>query len=275
MQVIGVVDLLGGHAVHARAGKRENYQPVRMIASVPIEPGDGVALARAYVDDLGVTSLYVADLDAILDQLRNHRPRFNPQAAIVRELATRRLKPARYKTLGAPVWLDAGVASAADARQVLELGVARVVVGLETLPSYKALEEICVAAGSDRVVFSLDLHDGVPVTSLKSEGSSLKSGGAAFEVAARAVTAGVDAMIVLDLARVGTAAGPDFELIANVRKAAPRVALVAGGGIRGPEDLSRLADVGCDGALVATAILNGHLSAADVASARGIYSLTR
>ena len=265
MHVIAVVDLLAGRAVHARAGRREGYLPMRTVAGVPIEPGDPVTLARAYVDDFGVTSLYVADLDAILHQLRNLRGRFNRQTAIVRDLVA----------LGVPVWLDAGVTSPDDAGHVLELGVARVVVGLETLPSYEALEKIRVVAGSDRVVFSLDLRDGVPVTSLKAEGSSLKFGGAACEVAARAAGAGVDAMIVLDLARVGTGAGPDLELIANVRMAAPRLTLVAGGGIRGPEDLLRLAHVGCDGALVATAILDGRLSAADVAAALGIYNPTR
>ena len=265
MHVIAVVDLLAGRAVHARAGRREGYLPMRTVAGVPIEPGDPVTLARAYVDDFGVTSLYVADLDAILNQLRDVHARFSPQAAIIRELVA----------LGVPVWLDPGVASPDDAGHVLELGVARVVVGLETLSSYEALERICVTVGSDRVVFSLDLRDGMPVAGLKSEGSNLDLGGAACEVAARAVGAGVDAMIVLDLARVGTGAGPDLEVIANVRKAAPRVTLVAGGGIRGPEDLSRLADVGCDGALVATAILDGHLSAADVASAQEIYNPTR
>jgi phosphoribosylformimino-5-aminoimidazole carboxamide ribotide isomerase len=43
--------------------------------------------------------------------------------------------------------------------------------------------------------------------------------------------------------------------------------LLAGGGVRGYEDLARLADAGCDGALVATALHDGRLCAADVASA--------
>src|SRR5436309_13381707 len=66
MQVIGVLDLLGGLAVHARAGRRESYAPVATIAGSRIEPGDALAVARAYVDRLGLTELYVAHLDAIL-----------------------------------------------------------------------------------------------------------------------------------------------------------------------------------------------------------------
>jgi phosphoribosylformimino-5-aminoimidazole carboxamide ribotide isomerase len=86
-------------------------------------------------------------------------------------------------------------------------------------------------------------------------------------VASRAANAGVGAVIVLDLARVGTGAGLDFALIARVRESTPGQMLLAGGGVRGYEDLARLADAGCDGALVATALHDGRLCAADVTSA--------
>ena len=50
--------------------------------------------------------------------------------------------------------------------------------------------------------------------------------------------------------------------------AVPAVTLLAGGGVRGIEDLARLADAGCDGALVATAVHDGRLSSSHVAPAR-------
>jgi phosphoribosylformimino-5-aminoimidazole carboxamide ribotide isomerase len=59
---------------------------------------------------------------------------------------------------------------------------------------------------------------------------------------------------VIDLARVGTRIGLDVELLARVREAAPGLTLLAGGGVRGAEDLEKLAGAGCDGALVATAL---------------------
>ena len=59
----------------------------------------------------------------------------------------------------APVWLDAGVSSVSGARQALETGAARVIVGLETLSSFDALSGICNAIGGDRMAFSLDLRD--------------------------------------------------------------------------------------------------------------------
>jgi len=44
--------------------------------------------------------------------------------------------------------------------------------------------------------------------------------------------------------------------------------LLAGGGVRDPGDLRELAQLGCTGALVATALHDGRLTAEDVAAAR-------
>src|SRR5688572_1909740 len=65
MRVLGVVDLAGGRAVHARGGVRARYAAVTAVAGAPIEPGSALTLARAYVHTLGVGELYAADLDAI------------------------------------------------------------------------------------------------------------------------------------------------------------------------------------------------------------------
>ncbi len=246
MRIVGVVDLRGGRAVHARAGMRENYAPVGAVAGAVIQPGDALALARAYTQRLGVQELYVADLDAILG-----RPR--TQDAVVAEVAA----------LDAPLWLDAAVSSIDQARHALDLGSARVVVGIETLSAYDALAAICDAVGGDRIAVSLDLRNGEPVV------SGIPPGEPAHVIAGRAVKAGAGAVIVIDLARVGTSRGLDLELIARVREAAAQVTLLAGGGVRGLEDLAQLADVGCDGALVATALHDGRLGAAEVAAARG------
>src|SRR5213596_543225 len=217
MRVIGVLDLLAGRAVHARAGLRATYGPVPSVAGLPIDPGDALALARAYADRLRLTELYVADLDAILGG------------------------PSQHMLVG----------------RLAALGATQVVVGLETLPSLEALAAICSAVGAERVAFSLDLRHGEPIRS---------PGGdpAPHLIAARAAAAGAGAVIVLDLARVGTGCGPDVDLIARVRQTTPDVTLLAGGGVRGLKDLERLANVGCDGALVATALHDGRLGTTEL-----------
>jgi phosphoribosylformimino-5-aminoimidazole carboxamide ribotide isomerase len=237
MRIIGVVDLAGGLAVHARAGHRAAYTPVGHVN------GDALTLARAYVERLGVDEIYVADLDAITAATSPN--------AIIRSVAS----------LGVPLWLDAGTSSAGGAHTALAAGATRVIVGLETLPSFEALDDICRAIGSNRLALSLDLREGRPVVFSETP---------IEEIARRAAAAGVAALTVIDLARVGTGAGPDLPIIARVRRAVPAVLLVAGGGVRGPHDLAQLADAGCDGALVATALHDGRLTVRDVAAARAL-----
>jgi phosphoribosylformimino-5-aminoimidazole carboxamide ribotide isomerase len=233
--------------VHARGGIREQYPHVRTVAGSLIEPGDAVALARAYVGGFGLTELYAADLDAIGGAAT--------QDELVSSLAA----------LGAPLWLDAGVSSEDDARHARRLGAAKVVVGLETLTSFGALKSVCAALGGERVAFSLDLRGGDPVVAAMASPDVRSTPPAVL--AARAGDAGAGSVILIDVARVGAGAGLDLELTARVREAVPGLTLVAGGGIRGWDDLVRLAGAGCDGALVATALHDGRLNAADIAAA--------
>jgi phosphoribosylformimino-5-aminoimidazole carboxamide ribotide isomerase len=239
MRIIGVVDLLRNQAVRAEAGDRSRYRPVEAVAGSSIASGNAPALARAYIDRFGLDELYVADLDAILG-----RP---PQSALVRRLGS----------FGVPLWLDAGTSSIEQARRVVQPGVAHLIVGLETLSSFEALDDICGAIIDPPVAFSLDLRHGEPIASPGGEQRP-------EAIAARAAAAGATAVIVLELSRVGTGSGPDLATIARIRRAVPGTTLLAGGGVRGFDDLARLAESGCDGALVATALHDGRLTAADV-----------
>jgi phosphoribosylformimino-5-aminoimidazole carboxamide ribotide isomerase len=170
----------------------------------------------------GLDELYVADLDAIAG---------GPlQTAAIASLAGT-----------ARVMVDAGDS---EPQALLDLGVDRVVVGTETLADADTLPP--------DAVLSVDLFAG-RVLSRDPQLAGLP----ALDAVAR--LAGQREVIVLDLERVGTGAGPDVATIAEIHAAFPELSLLAGGGVRDAEDLRALEDAGAAGALVATALLRGGL----------------
>jgi phosphoribosylformimino-5-aminoimidazole carboxamide ribotide isomerase len=235
VRIIGVIDLTGGLAVHARGGRRDAYEPVRSRLLSPAQAGDAAALARAYRERANVAEIYVADLDAITGAAPTPQSLDGILAA------------------GLPVMADAGVTTAVAAARVRDMGAARVIVGLETLASFGELGGIIRAVGQRAVVFSLDLRDGRPVTRPGAPFAQEP----ALRLVQRAAAAGIRSMIVLDLGRVGQSAGPDVDTLQRIRDALPETELLAGGGIRDVADVAELARIGVSGVLAGTALHEG------------------
>lgn len=217
--------------MHGAGGDRARYAPVESVLTIAL--GDVLALAHAYAAVLRTTEMYIADLDAI-------------GGGTVQYAMHQRLSRISRS------WIDAGVKTEGDACSLIDAGADRVVVGLETLPSFESLRSIVRRLGSDRVVFSLDLQSGKPVAHADALREMTPR-----ELARRAVDAGAEAVIFLDLARVGRSVGADDGMIREMRAALPGVDLIAGGGVRHREDLDRLAAAGANAALVATAVHRG------------------
>jgi phosphoribosylformimino-5-aminoimidazole carboxamide ribotide isomerase len=236
MRIIPVIDLKGGHVVHAVGGRRDEYRPIRSSLVASSRPED---VARAFRDRLGLDDLYVADLDGIAGR--------EPAWDTYRTLAGMDLN----------LMVDAGVRDVATARAVRAAGVTAVVVGLETIGGPWRLREIVGQSCAHAVWLSLDLKNGQPLGRVERWPEATPDG-----IVAEAIRIGVTQIIVLDLARVGERAGTGTEelcrrLIARHRE----IQLVAGGGIRDATDLNRLQAHGLAGALVATAIHEGRLPA--------------
>ena len=202
MQVIPVLDLAGGVAVHAQAGDRTRYAPLES-GLVPGRVGDATALLRAFHASLGIHQCYVADLDAIQGGA--------VQRALIRELAE------FHTGFAGALLVDAGAHLPGGALEVLSCGASEVVVGLETLHAFADLSAIVGVVGPSRVVFSLDLRLGNPVL----HSAMQDARGAAPEavsLAEQALAVGVVTILLLDLGRIGTGCGVDLGLLESLRR---------------------------------------------------------
>ncbi len=245
MQVIPVLDLMGGQVVRGVAGRRHEYRPIESVLAADARPA---TVARALAET-GFRVAYVADLDAIGGA--------EPAWAIYQELLAAGLRP----------WIDAGVSNVEQAEALSRFefggrGLEAVVAGLESLSDPAMLADLLAAVGPERLIFSLDLKSGRPLTT-----AAAWRGLRPAQIAIVALRLGLRRMIVLDLAAVGMGAGVGTESFCrDLRCLDPRLQIIAGGGVRGGEDLLSLARAGCDAALVASALHDGRLDAGQCAS---------
>jgi len=229
MEVIPVIDLKGGQVVHARAGDRDSYRPIATPLSKSARPDDVVSgLLRLFP----FRRLYVADLDAIAGQ--------GDHDAVLGDLAV--AHP------GLDLWVDNGAGTLAAASAWLGRDIGHVVLGSE---SQAGTEAIGALRGHSRVVLSLDLRGDA------FQGPAAILGDTGLWPAR---------VIVMTLARVGARKGPDVERLATILGRAPDRHVYAAGGVRSVADLTRLAELGAAGALVATALHAGRITARDLES---------
>jgi phosphoribosylformimino-5-aminoimidazole carboxamide ribotide isomerase len=234
MKILPVLDLSRGVVVRAVAGRRSEYRPLVSQLTRSVDP---LAVATAIRDRFGWTEFYLADLNAIGGD--------EPSFSVYEQL----------HAAGFRLWLDAGVRDVADAERLALGGVAQVVVGLETVRGPEAWQAIVQRLRAERVVFYLDLRYGRPLVATGAWHTD-----DAHRIVAQVVAHGGRRLIVLDLGRVGTAGGTGTEaLCAALLRRHPGLAIIAGGGIRGWDDVRRLEAVGVAGVLVASALHDGRL----------------
>jgi len=232
-QVLPAVDLLGEEAVR-------------------LEQGDfGRVAARTQPEELvlrfaaaGARLIHVVDLDGA------RRGRIRPDVV------------ARLAEAAAPAKLQAsgGIRSPADADELLAAGAARVVVGTAALAEPEALERFAAELG-DRLVVTIDVRGG----RVAARGWLEDTGLNASEVARDCAAAGVSRILCTAIERDGMLGGPDLDLLRQVRDASG-LPVLAAGGIRSESDLAAVAAVGCEGAVVGRALLDGSLPLSAVVS---------
>jgi HisA/HisF family protein len=229
MDVIPVIDVRHGVAVRSRQGRRDQYKPLETPLA---QSSDPVAVARGYLSLFPFQAIYVADLDGI-----EGRGRHEGLAA-----------PLTAALPGVEFWIDGGISADAAAASAGVLPV----IGSESLAG-DDLERLRKEPGG-RFAISLDFR-----------GDSFVGPQALFDDDAL----WPDRVIVMTLARVGAAEGPDLEGLSEIIARAGGRRVYAAGGVRHLADLETLRRAGAAGALVATALHAGTITAGDLIEIAG------
>ncbi len=239
MDLYPAVDLLDGRCVRLVQGDFER----RTEYGDPVEAA--VELAGA-----GAPWLHVVDLDGA----RTGQP---VNRGLISEIVA---------AVEVPVQAGGGIRDEPAAATLLDAGVARVVLGTAAVEDPDLLERLAarypgrVAAGIDHRGGEVSLH-----------GWTQASGAGLVEVMGRLEDLGAAAVIVTDIRRDGTLAGPDVAGL-SAALAVSTVDLIASGGVATLDDLARLARLDADGrrlagVIVGRAIHDGRLDVREALAA--------
>ncbi|HEY3240023.1 MAG TPA: 1-(5-phosphoribosyl)-5-[(5-phosphoribosylamino)methylideneamino]imidazole-4-carboxamide isomerase [Acidimicrobiia bacterium] len=208
MQLFPAIDLRDGRAVRLLRGE---------FGAETVYSEDPVAVAGAY-EAAGARWVHVVDLDAA----RTGEP---ANIALVAAIAS---------AVSCPVQAGGGVRTPEAAARLLDVGVARVVVGTAAVEEPALVEALCrrypgqVAAGLDARGSQLAVR-----------GWTETAAADLTDAARRLEDTGVAALVVTEIGRDGTMAGPDLDQLGAVLSATA-VDVVASGGVGSLADLRSL-----------------------------------
>ena len=253
-EIIAVLDIKDGKVVHAIAGNRENYQPVQSILCDSANINDVV---EGMVCKLGISTFYIADLDAIsgkegnLKNLSRLIRAYNENETLSKKIS---------------FFLDAGVTDIEGVKRLLTAGIDKVVIGTETLLSLSALQDILTRYGAEKILLSLDMRDGEVVTKTQ----ELKLG-TPLEGLAKLLVLGVKDVMLIELDRVGTGKGLNNKLILGAHKLMKecgkiKCSLFLGGGVGSLDEILSLKEWGVRGVMLATMLHQGTLNHEEIQS---------
>ncbi len=239
MKAIPVIDVLNGVAVHAVMGKRKEYKPLQSVLTNSVDPFE-VAVA---FKTLGFSTLYLADLDAILGKKHD--------LLLYSRIADQ---------TGLNLMVDAGTTDVQTAKKLQNSGVTKVIIGTETLQTKKFITKAIQHIGADHVIVSIDMKNNNVLTQPTFDGPTDP-----LELLSEFKALGVLEFILLDLARVGSGEGANTDFL---KKAVTlQDGIYVGGGVQSLADLLELKKMGISGALLATALHTGKIDTASLKQA--------
>ena len=234
MILLPAIDLIDGHCVRLYQG---DYGQVTTYASDPVE------VARRW-QEAGASWLHVVDLDGA----KAGRP---VNIDLIARLC-------QETTLNVEV--GGGIRTLEQIAVLCAAGARRVILGTVALTDRELLTQALQRWG-ERIVVGLDARDGLIAIHGWRETSGVKARELALELSA----SGVRRFIYTDITRDGAMQGPNLAalraMLATLRGS--DTTLIASGGVSSLDDLSRLAELEIEGAIIGRALYDGAIDLAE------------
>ncbi len=229
MRIIPAIDIIGGKCVRLTQG---DYDRQRIYNEDPLE------VAKAF-EAHGLQYLHLVDLDGARSQrIVNYR-------VLERIAAKTHLR----------IDFGGGIKRDEDVRIALASGAAQVTGGSIAAKDPEQFERWIRQFGPEVIILGADCRDRKIAVQGWAESTELD----VLDYILGYQKKGIQYVVCTDIARDGMLEGPAVALYQEISEKAT-VRLIASGGVSSMDDLHRLAEAGCEGAIVGKAIYENRIS---------------
>jgi phosphoribosylformimino-5-aminoimidazole carboxamide ribotide isomerase len=235
MRLIPAIDLKDGRCVRLLQGKFDGE------TRYSAQPRDLLTKYR----QMGADWLHVVDLDGAKDGRLGNR-------AIIEQLA---------EMQAIKLQVGGGLRDGDSVARMLELGVARAVVGSAAVTHVGQVRDWLAHCGPEHITLAFDVRlDDAANPCVATHGWQRQSALSLWSAVDHFADAGLRHVLCTDVSRDGALGGPNLELYRAAVLRHPQIEWQASGGVRDARDLSALKDAGAAAAISGKALLENLMS---------------
>jgi phosphoribosylformimino-5-aminoimidazole carboxamide ribotide isomerase len=233
--MIPAIDLIDGKVVRLFQGdynQKTNYQYT-------------VQERQQAYSDAGATVMHFVDLDGAKDSTK-------------RQLSTLKTVMNHPSMV---IQVGGGIRCKEDVKQLLELGVDRVVIGSLAIKQPELVLEWLGTYGGEKIVLALDIKiDQQGNKTLPTHGWIEDSGVNLEDLLDAYINAGIKHILCTDISKDGTLTGSNVGLYSELCEKYPSIAWQASGGIGSLDDIKALISTGVSGVILGRSLLEGKFT---------------
>ncbi|MFT5216926.1 MAG: phosphoribosylformimino-5-aminoimidazole carboxamide ribotide isomerase [Glaciecola sp.] len=234
MRIIPAIDIIEGKCVRLTKG---NYDTKKVYNENPLE------VAKQF-EAAGIQYLHLVDLDGAKAK---HIVNFKVLEQIAGKTALK-------------IDFGGGLKSEEDLHIAFNSGAKQITGGSIAVKDADTFEGWIAKYGSSKIILGADCNNNNIAISGWQEGSQLK----VIPFIADYKLKGIKNVICTDISKDGMLEGPSFDLYQQILNEVKGVNLIASGGITTLDDLNKLENLGCEGAIIGKAIYEGYISLRDL-----------
>jgi phosphoribosylformimino-5-aminoimidazole carboxamide ribotide isomerase len=234
MRIIPAIDIIEGKCVRLTRG---NYDTKKVYNENPLE------VAKQF-EAAGIQYLHLVDLDGAK---ANHIVNFKVLEQIAGKTALK-------------IDFGGGLKSDEDLHIAFNSGAKQITGGSIAVKDADTFEGWIAKYGSSKIILGADCNNNKIAISGWQEESQLK----VIPFIADYKLKGIKNVICTDISKDGMLEGPSFDLYQQILNEVKDVKLIASGGITTLDDLNKLENLGCEGAIIGKAIYEGYISLRDL-----------